>query len=72
MGRSVLESGLFDATPEFLLFIAVSLMVEGGSRPRLQAESDVVASRIGTTRRAVRFRSRQSHVTDQPAKTIRK
>ncbi|NEK85479.1 hypothetical protein GCU60_06855 [Blastococcus saxobsidens] len=35
LGRSVLESGLFDATPDFLAFLAVSLLAEGGSRRRL-------------------------------------
>jgi O-antigen ligase len=43
IGRSVLESGLFDATPDFLAFLAVSLLAEGGSRPRLaeeEAEND--------------------------------
>ncbi|MGY1741771.1 MULTISPECIES: O-antigen ligase family protein [unclassified Blastococcus] len=38
LGRSVLESGLFDATPDFLAFLAVSLLAEGGSRRRLAAE----------------------------------
>ncbi|WP_448614185.1 O-antigen ligase family protein [Modestobacter sp. URMC 112] len=38
LGRSVLESGLFDATPAFLAFVAVSLLAEGGSRERLAAE----------------------------------
>jgi O-antigen ligase len=38
LGRSVLESGLFDATPDFLAFLAVSLLAEGGSRRRLTAE----------------------------------
>jgi hypothetical protein len=38
VGRSLVESGLFDATPAFLLFLAVSLLAEGGSRPRLRAE----------------------------------
>ncbi|MCW2696501.1 MAG: conserved rane protein of unknown function [Modestobacter sp.] len=38
LGRSILESGLFDATPAFLLFLAVSLLAEGGSRQRLRAE----------------------------------
>ncbi len=32
-GRSLLESGLFDATPAFLLFTAVSLAAERGTRP---------------------------------------
>jgi hypothetical protein len=39
LGRSVLESGLFDATPAFLLFLAVSLLAEGGTRERLRAEA---------------------------------
>jgi O-antigen ligase len=39
VGRSFLESGLFDATPAFLLFLAVSLLAEGGSRDRLRAET---------------------------------
>ncbi|MGY1621938.1 O-antigen ligase family protein [Geodermatophilus sp. SYSU D00965] len=38
LGRSVLESGLFDATPDFLAFLAASLLAEGGSRRRLAAE----------------------------------
>ena len=38
VGRSFLESGLFDATPMFLLFLAVSLLAERGSHPRLLAE----------------------------------
>ena len=45
LGRSVLESGLFDATPEFLAFLAVSLLAEGGSALRLtdeQSEDDGV------------------------------
>ncbi|SHF73744.1 hypothetical protein [Geodermatophilus nigrescens] len=33
-GRSLLESGLFDATPAFLLLAAVSLAAERGTRPR--------------------------------------
>jgi hypothetical protein len=32
IGRSFLESGLFDATPPFILFMMVSLLSEGGSR----------------------------------------
>ncbi|MGY1771710.1 O-antigen ligase family protein [Blastococcus sp. SYSU D00813] len=40
LGRSVLESGLFDATPDFLAFLAVSLLAEGGSRRRLSAGDD--------------------------------
>ncbi|MGY1885448.1 hypothetical protein ACI799_09125 [Blastococcus sp. SYSU DS0753] len=38
LGRSVVESGLFDATPAFLFFVAVSFAVEGGSRGRLRPE----------------------------------
>jgi O-antigen ligase len=38
VGRSVLESGLFDATPAFLAFFAVSLLCEGASRQRVAAE----------------------------------
>ncbi|NYJ06264.1 O-antigen ligase family protein [Petropleomorpha daqingensis] len=38
LGRSLLESGLFDATPAFLMFFAVSLLAEGGSRARLREE----------------------------------
>jgi hypothetical protein len=38
LGRSVLESGLFDATPAFLGFFAVSLLCEGASRERLTEE----------------------------------
>jgi O-antigen ligase len=41
VGRSLLESGLFDATPVFVLFLAVSLLAEGGSRDRLVAEAAV-------------------------------
>jgi O-antigen ligase len=35
VGRSLLESGLFDATPGFLVLVAISLRVEGGTRLRL-------------------------------------
>ncbi|SDF12097.1 O-antigen ligase like membrane protein [Blastococcus fimeti] len=38
IGRSVLESGLFDATPALLVLVAVSLLAEGGSRQRLVDE----------------------------------
>ena len=38
VGRSVLESGLFDATPALLVLVAVSLLAEGGSRSRLRDE----------------------------------
>ncbi|WP_346621729.1 hypothetical protein [Blastococcus montanus] len=34
LGRSVLESGLFDATPMALTFVAVALLAERGSRAR--------------------------------------
>jgi hypothetical protein len=39
VGRSLLESGLFDASPAFLLFLAVSLLAEGASRQRLHDEA---------------------------------
>jgi hypothetical protein len=39
VGRSFLESGLFDATPAFVAFFAVSLLAEGGSRSRLTEEN---------------------------------
>jgi hypothetical protein len=39
IGRSVLESGLFDATPALLVLVAVSLLAEGGSRSRLRDEA---------------------------------
>lgn len=39
VGRSVLESGLFDATPALLVLVAISLLAEGGSRPRLESEA---------------------------------
>jgi len=39
VGRSLLESGLFDASPAFLLFLAVSLLAEGASRERLRDEA---------------------------------
>ncbi len=38
VGRSLLESGLFDASPAFLLVLAVSLLAEGASRQRLRDE----------------------------------
>ncbi|SOE01060.1 hypothetical protein [Blastococcus haudaquaticus] len=40
VGRSLLESGLFDATPMFLVLFAVSLLAEGGSRARLRDEEE--------------------------------
>lgn len=39
VGRGMLESGLFDASPAFLFFMTVSLLAEGGSRQRLRAEA---------------------------------
>ena len=39
VGRSLLESGLFDATTAFVLFVAISLVAEGGSRARLRVEA---------------------------------
>jgi O-antigen ligase len=41
LGRSVLESGLFDATPSFLAFFAVALLCEGASRDRLVDEQEL-------------------------------
>jgi O-antigen ligase len=41
VGRSVLESGLFDATPALLVLVAVSLLAEGGTRQRLADEEQV-------------------------------
>ncbi|OMQ15485.1 hypothetical protein A7K94_0209135, partial [Modestobacter sp. VKM Ac-2676] len=35
VGRSFVESGLFDATPAFLTFVAISLLAEGRTRARL-------------------------------------
>ncbi|MGY1819252.1 O-antigen ligase family protein [Geodermatophilus sp. SYSU D00663] len=46
LGRSVLESGLFDASVAFLLFTAVSLLAEGGSRDRLRAEEPEVTADV--------------------------
>ncbi|HEY0509505.1 MAG TPA: hypothetical protein VGD12_15715 [Blastococcus sp.] len=39
VGRSFVESGLFDATPAFLGFFALSLLAEGGTRARLREEA---------------------------------
>jgi hypothetical protein len=44
LGRSGLESGLFDATPAFLAFFAVSLLCEGGSRDRLAEASELAGA----------------------------
>ncbi|UOX99764.1 O-antigen ligase family protein [Blastococcus sp. PRF04-17] len=45
VGRSLVESGMFDATPAFLAFFALSLLVEGGTRARLHDELPPPASR---------------------------
>ena len=45
VGRSLVESGLFDATPAFLGFFALSLLVEGGTRARLREEARPAAAR---------------------------
>jgi O-antigen ligase len=45
VGRSFVESGLFDATPAFLGFFALSLLVEGGTRARLREEARPAAVR---------------------------
>lgn len=39
VGRSLVESGLFDATPAFLGLFALSLLAEGGTRARLRQEA---------------------------------
>ena len=39
VGRSVLESGLFDATPAFLMFMTISILGEGGARRRLARQA---------------------------------
>ncbi len=46
LGRSVLESGLFDATVAFLVFTAVSLLAEGGSRDQLRIEEAAAAAPV--------------------------
>jgi O-antigen ligase len=46
LGRSVLESGLFDASVAFLLLLAVSLLAEGGSRERLRAEEPLLEAPV--------------------------
>jgi hypothetical protein len=43
LGRSTLESGLFDATPGFLVFMTASLLCEGGSRPAHRTASRATA-----------------------------
>ena len=47
IGRSVLESGLFDATPALLVLVAVSLLAEGGSRLRLRDEQQSARATAG-------------------------
>jgi hypothetical protein len=42
VGRSVVESGLFDATPAFLFFLAISALCEGASRERLAEDAELV------------------------------
>ena len=51
VGRSLVESGMFDATPAFLGFFALSLLVEGGTRGRLRDELRPAAR--PTVRRAI-------------------
>jgi O-antigen ligase len=45
VGRSLVESGLFDATPAFLGLFALSLVAEGGTRARLREEARPPAAR---------------------------
>ncbi|MGY1805398.1 O-antigen ligase family protein [Blastococcus sp. SYSU D00922] len=40
VGRSLLESGLFDATPGFIVLALISMRVEGGTRLRMVAPGD--------------------------------
>jgi O-antigen ligase len=47
VGRSLVESGLFDATPAFLAFFALSLLAEGGTRARLREEARPAPARSG-------------------------
>ena len=42
VGRSTVESGMFDATPAFLLLAAVSALTERGSAGRLAAEAETL------------------------------
>ena len=44
VGRSFVESGLFDATPAFLAFFALSLLAEGRTRARLREEARPAAA----------------------------
>jgi hypothetical protein len=50
VGRSLVESGLFDATPAFLGFFALSLLVEGGTRARRREELRPPAARASGRR----------------------
>jgi hypothetical protein len=50
VGRSLVESGLFDATPAFLGFFALSLLVEGGTRRGLRDELRPAAVRPAARR----------------------
>jgi hypothetical protein len=43
VGRSTVESGMFDATPAFLLLAALSALAERGSADRLAAEAEALA-----------------------------
>ena len=42
VGRSTVESGMFDATPAYLLLAAVSALAERGSADRLAAEAEAL------------------------------
>ena len=42
VGRSTVESGMFDATPAFLLLAALSALAERGSAERLAAEAEAL------------------------------
>jgi hypothetical protein len=52
VGRSLLESGLFDATTAFVLFVAISLLAEGSSRARLRAEAQEAWGETGAAAEA--------------------
>lgn len=54
LGRSFLESGLFDATPDFILFVAATLLAEGGSRARLEKETAGLSLSAGAREAALR------------------
>jgi hypothetical protein len=53
IGRSVLESGLIDATPDFMLFMATALLSEGGSRTRVASEATASEPRAREDRPAL-------------------